>query len=70
MIDFVSREFYQVLELCVNQDISLHIVKPFTEVSALQRQQWVLQVFALALTRVCMCSFVTPYYMFAGYLKP
>ena len=63
MIVFASREFYQVLELCVNQDISLHIVKPFTEVSALQRQQWVLQVFALALTLVCMCVFVTTNYV-------
>ena len=34
----------------MNQDISLYIVKPFTEVSALQRLQWVSQVFALALT--------------------
>ena len=34
----------KVLELCVNQDISLHIVKPFDEVSPLQRQQWVSQV--------------------------
>ena len=37
----------QVLEFCVNRDISLHITKPFTEVSALQRQQWVLQVSGL-----------------------
>ena len=43
----------------MNRDISLHIVKPFAEVSALQRQQWVLQVFALALTLVCRCTFVT-----------
>ena len=28
----------------MNQDISLYIVKPFTEVSALQRQQWISQV--------------------------
>ena len=34
----------KVLELCVNQDISLHIVKPFDAVSPLQRQQWVSQV--------------------------
>ena len=52
MIVFASHKFCQVLELCVNQDISLHIVKPFTEVSALQRQQWVLQVFTLAISRI------------------
>ena len=35
----------------MNQDISSHINKPFTEVSALQRQQWVLQVHGPTLTR-------------------
>ena len=37
----------------MNQDISVHIDKPFTEVSAPQRQQWVLQVFALIPTLAC-----------------
>ena len=33
----------------MNQNMSVQIDKPFDEVSALQRQQWVLQVFALTL---------------------
>ena len=52
----------------MNLDISLHIVKPFIEVSALQRQQWVLQVFALAFTLTSLCILVTKYYSLALHL--
>ena len=52
----------------MNLDISLHIVKPFIEVSALQRQQWVLQVFALAFTLASLCILVTKYYSLALHL--